>query len=285
MTRTTAGTAATSATAGTAATPRSGQELVPRRSAVLAFAVLAPPVAAIGMHLLDVTAVTAVLVLVLLVVAAAASGLRAAGVVAALAAGLSFDFFLVEPVLSFTIAEPEEVEGTVLLLLTGLAVSEIALWGRRQQARASRRSGYLDGVLRTADVVAARPADPGLLAVQVADQVRELLGADDCRYEPARTVPGRRPSASATVLERDGSVTRRGAVIDVDRQGLPTDDLVQLEVSGGGTVHGRFLVSAATRVVRPSVEQRRVAALLADQVGAAFAPGAPPAVAPPPAGR
>lgn len=272
----------------TTGTPQPGQGLVPRRSAVLAFAALVPPVVAVGMHLLGATVVTAVLVLVLVVVAASASGLRSAGVVAALAAGLSFDFFLVEPVLSFTIAEPEEVEATVLLLLTGLAVSEIALWGRRQQARASRRSGYLDGVLRTADVVAARPADPRELAVQVADQVRDLLGADDCRFEPAVTTPGRRAAASATVLERDGSVTRHGTAVDVDREGLPTDDLLQLEVASGGTVHGRFLVGAATRVVRPSVEQRRVAALLADQVAAAYGAAgtgsAPATVAAPPAG-
>lgn len=251
----------------------------PRSSLVLGFALLAPPAVAAGLHLLGdrVTSTTAVLVLVLVVVATSASGLRGAGLAAALSAGVWFDFFLVEPRLSLTIADPDEVETTVLLLVTGLSVSEIALWGRRQQARASRRSGYLDGVLRTADVVAAGPADPAGLARQVAGQLVDLLGAADCRFEPA----GRREGGtSATVLHRDGSVTRHGAPLDVDRHGLPTDDLVALDVGRDGTRYGRFLLAASTRVVRPSAQQRRVAALLADQVAAAFAArGAPPPVA------
>lgn len=257
----------------------------PRPSLVLGFAVLAPPAVAAGLHLLGdrVTATTAVLVLVLVVVATSASGLRGAGLAAALSAGVWFDFFLVAPRLSLTIADPDEVETTVLLLLTGLAVSEIALWGRRQQARASRRSGYLDGVLRAADGAAAGPADPADLARQVARQVVDLLGVADCRFEPAG---GRDRATSATVLHRDGSVTRHGAPLDVDRHGLPTDDLVTLDVAHDGVRYGRFLLAASTRVVRPSAQQRRVAALLADQVAGAFAArGVPARVAGPAATR
>lgn len=132
-------------------------------------------------------------------------------------------------------------------------------------------------MLRTADVVAAGPADPAGLARQVAGQLVDLLGVADCRFEPA----GRREGGtSATVLLCDGSVTRYGAPLDVDRHGLPTDDLVALDVGRDGTRYGRFLLAASTRVVRPSAQQRRVAALLADQVAAAFAArGAPPPVA------
>lgn len=242
---------------------------MPRRSTVVVFALAAPLVIAATLHAFGdaVTGITAALVLVLVVVAAAASGLRSAGIVAALSAGAWFDFFLTEPYLSFKVADHDEVEATLLLLAVGLAVSEIALWGRRQQARASRRAGYLDGVLRTADVLALRAAAPEALIDQVAGQIVDVLGIDACRFE-AR---GAQRGPSATTLNRDGSVTRRGQRVDVDRHGMPTDDLIALDVGHGGESRGRFVLTAATRVVRPSVEQRRVVALLADQVGAALA--------------
>ena len=56
----------------------------------------------------------------------------------------------------------------------------------------------------------------------------------------------------------------------MDRDGLPTDDLIALDVTDHGTNHGRLLLTASTRRVRPTVEQRRVVVLLADQVAAAL---------------
>ena len=100
-----------------------------------------------------ITAATAVLILVLWVVAAAASGDRIAGLLAAVSGGVWFDFFLTEPYQQFTIADPDDIEATVLLVLIGACVTEIALWGHRQQGRAARRSGYLEGVLGTARIV------------------------------------------------------------------------------------------------------------------------------------
>lgn len=253
-------------------TPLGDTPAPPRAALVLAFALLAPAVVAGLLSLAGdrVTAAAGALVLVLVVVAAAASGLRTAGVVAALSSGLWFDYFLVEPRLSLTVLARDDVEVTVLLLVVGLAVTEVALWGRRQQARASRRAGYLDGVLRTADLVALRDTTPDALAREVAGRITEVLGVDGCRFES----PGDRPARSATTLHRDGSVTRHGAPLDTTRTGLPVDDLVALPVEHGGVGYGRFLLTASTRVARPSVEQRRVAATLADQVAARLALGA-----------
>ena len=59
---------------------------------------------------------------------------------------------------------------------------------------------------------------------------------------------------------------------DVDRLDLPTDLEIALVVQSGGVVHGRFLLTAATRIVRPTLEQLRVAIALANQVGAASPP-------------
>src|SRR5438067_908879 len=50
---------------------------------------------------------------------------------------------LTVPYNRFTIANRDDIENTVLLVVIGAAVTEIAMWGRRQQARASRQSGYL----------------------------------------------------------------------------------------------------------------------------------------------
>jgi hypothetical protein len=56
--------------------------------------------------------------------------------------------------------------------------------------------------------------------------------------------------------------------VDVDRNGLPTDDEIALLVRHGDSTLGRFQLNAATRVARPSLQQRRVAVLLADQIAA-----------------
>jgi hypothetical protein len=52
---------------------------------------------------------------------------------------------------------------------------------------------------------------------------------------------------------------------------LPTDTEIALVVQNAGVVRGRFLLTSATAVVRPTLEQTRVAVALANQVGAALA--------------
>lgn len=207
------------------------------------------------------------LVLVLLVVATAATGLRSAGIVAALSSTVWFDFFLTEPYQSFTINSSDDVETAVLLVVVGLAVTELALWGRRQQARASRRQGYLNGVTGTAELVAAGNSAADDLLDRIGAQLVEVLGIDAARYVPSEP-------AGLPVLGRDGTLSRSGRTVDVGRFGLPTDDETALPVLHGGAGHGHFRLVAATRVARPTAEQRRVAILLADQAGAALATAA-----------
>jgi len=93
------------------------------------------------------------LVLVLVVVMVAAAGVRIAGFLAALSSGLSFDYFLTRPYDNIRIDDPNDIEVAVLLVLIGLIVTEVALWGRHQAASSSQRAGYLAGVLRTAELV------------------------------------------------------------------------------------------------------------------------------------
>lgn len=241
------------------------------RSAVVVAAAVAPLLACalVAPFRDDVANTNAALGLVLLVVAAAATGIRLAGVVAAVSAAAWFNFFLTQPYYRFTIYNPADIETAVLLLLVGIAVTEIALWGRRRQAEASRQEGYLRGVVQTASLVAAGGSSTEALIQHVSDQLIEVLGIDSCRFDPAG-------GQAYARLESDGSIVQGGRTVDVERHGLPTNSSIELSVQHAGTVHGRFLLTAATRIVRPSLEQRQVAVTLADQVAAALATSSKP---------
>ena len=208
----------------------------------------------------------AALALILVVVAVAASGYRLAGVLAAISAAVWFDFFLTRPYEQFTITRTSDIETTVLILLIGIAVTELAVWGRRQHLAASRRAGYLEGINAAAEAVAAggspvrwstrwRPAHPAAVAALVPLRVR------GGRARPARPAAARRPA--------DG----RGP--DLGRSN---------ERAGRATPSCWWRTTACCRAVtccvpepgsRPTLEQRLVAAAFADQVGAALAASRP----------
>jgi K+-sensing histidine kinase KdpD len=198
------------------------------------------------------------------VVGAAATGDRPAAVIAALSGGVWFDFFLTEPYHRLAIADSDDVETTVLLILIGLMVSEVALWGYRQQAQASRRSGYLDGVLGAARAVVEGDAPTPAVIDVVASHIVEVLGADSCRF-----VAGPVHDSRIAVLDHDGVLTRSGHAVDVERVGLPVDEYVAVPVRRGPRTLGHFLLTASDHVSYPTREQRRIALLLADQVAGA----------------
>ena len=204
------------------------------------------------------------LLLVVVIVAVAVFGIRLAGVLAAVSSAVWFDFFLTVPYDSFTINSSDDIEQAVLLLVIGVAVTEIAIWGRRQQAKASRRRGYLDGVITTSQAVAAGGSTDDLIE-QVRAELTAVLGIDGTKFVAGSKQTG------APQLNPDGSVTRGSQVLKVERDGLPTNAEIELTVQHAGETHGRFLLTAATRIARPDLEQRLVAVALADQVGAALA--------------
>jgi K+-sensing histidine kinase KdpD len=251
-----------------------------RRPLVVGLAAAVPLVACavLSMFRDSVANTNAALALVLLVVAAASTGIRLAGVVAALSCAAWFDFFLTEPYHLFTITDPADIETAVLLVLVGIAVSEIALWGRRQQAKASREQGYLDGVLTTAATVGAGRLPTTSLVDDVCAQIVDLLQLDDCRFDLRRIAHGSGDTGSADTgtapilasLNGDATMTYNGQPYNVHRHGLPTDSEIALPVQSGGMVRGRLLLTAATRVARPTQEQLRIAVALANQVGAAL---------------
>jgi K+-sensing histidine kinase KdpD len=244
---------------------RAQQLLRQHRVATVVAAVVMPLVVAAVLALLreSVTPATDVLVLVAVVVAFSTTGLREAGFAAAASAAIWFDFFLTEPYRSLAITDPNDLEAAVLLLVIGGIVTETALWGQRNEAALGREVGYVDGVLATAESVAG---DQGTLeehAHLICLRMSEVLNLDSCRFEAGGTA-----EPLAYLLNPDGSVTQAGRKIDVDRDGLPVDSVVVLPVRTGGELRGRFLLTAASHVARPSERQRRVAVLLADQIAA-----------------
>src|SRR5437588_9084498 len=82
----------------------------------------------------QVATVNVALVLVLLVLLGAVIGGRRAGVVSAVVAAMSLDFFHTLPYNSLKIANSNDIQTTVLLLVVGVAVGEIA--GRSDGIRA-----------------------------------------------------------------------------------------------------------------------------------------------------
>jgi K+-sensing histidine kinase KdpD len=203
------------------------------------------------------------LLLAVVIVAVAAFGIRLAGVLAAVGCAVWFDFFLTVPYETFTINSRDDIETTILLVAIGVAVTEIAIWGRRQQARASRHRGYLDGVITTSQTVASGGSTDELIEV-VRSELTDVLGIDGAKF-----VVGDKQT-QAPRLNPDGSVTRGSRVLKVERDGLPTNSEIELSVQHAGETRGRFLLTAATRIARPDLEQRLVAVALADQVGAAL---------------
>jgi len=210
----------------------------------------------------------AALALILVIVAVAANGNRLAGVLAAVAAAVWYDFFLTQPYERFTITGRTDIETTVLLLVIGVAVTELAVWGRRQHAAASRRAGYLDGINSAAQAVATG-GSPSVLIEQVTGQLIQLLTLRSCRFQYGVAGIGR-PAR----LQHDGSVTAEHRAWPVDTEGFPADGDLELLVESGGLFQGRFLMTP-DRGARPTLEQRQLAVALADQVGAALGTSRP----------
>jgi hypothetical protein len=239
----------------------------PGRGRLAVLAGLAAPLALTGVLVpfrASLPNTDAALVLVLVVVAVAANGYRLAGVVAAVSAAAWFDFFLTVPYERFTITRRTDIETTVLLLAIGVAVTEIAVRGRRQYQAAARRAGYLDGISIAARAVATGGSAAALTG-QVCEQLTGLLSLAGCRFQDHVAGIG-----NPARLLRDGTVSYGNAIWDVERDGLPRGRDTELLAEAGGLLQGRFLLTPGP-ASRPTLEQRLAAVTLADQAGAALA--------------
>jgi hypothetical protein len=200
------------------------------------------------------------LLLVVVVVAVAAIGNRAAGALAAVSAAAWFDFFFTLPYYRFTIRSSADVTTAVLLLVTGLAVSQLAVRARRLKVVAITDEGYLAQIHQAA-ALAQSARSPQSVAEHVREQLAALLDLEECRFEFGSLL------SHPPRLEADGTVMAGDSRWDVESAGLPAE--VELRVVGNGQYYGRYLLTPRPGS-KPSLQARLVAAALADQVGRAY---------------
>jgi len=205
------------------------------------------------------------LLLVVVIVAVATAGRRWAAALCAVAAALSFDFFLTRPYQSLRITRSSDLTTEVLLLVVGLLVGDLAARGRHHRTTAQEGRGHL-AALHAVTELAAAGGEPEDVARLVADELRRLLHLRSCTYATG-------DGGLAARLLPDGEVLVGAVAWNTEDLGLPHRG-VDLPVRSGGEVVGHFLL-----VPEPGVRVTRdvllVAVSLADRVGAsvAAAPG------------
>ena len=206
------------------------------------------------------------LLLVVVVVAVASIGNRAAGGIAAIGAAIWFDFFFTLPYERFTIRNSADITTAILLLVVGLAVSQLAARARRLKVIAITDAGYLAQIHETASL-AHTAKFPDAVISHVREQLTSLLDRQACRFEYG-TLLGHPPR-----LESDGTVMTARGRWNVEESGLPGEE-VELRAVGSGQFFGRFMMKP-NRESKPSLQARLVAVTLADQAGRALAAGQP----------
>ncbi len=198
------------------------------------------------------------LVLVVVVVAVAAIGNRVAGALAAVSAAAWFDFFFARPYERFAITRSADVTTAVLLLLVGLAVSQLAARARHLQVIAITDAGYLEQIHDTAELTKSATSSAAVVD-HVQEQLTQLLDLKGCRFEYGSLL-GHPPR-----LEPDGTVMVGHDRWEVERWGLPGDE-IELRTFANGQFYGRFMLQPKPGS-KPSLQARLVAVTLADQAG------------------
>ena len=231
--------------------------------------------AAVGVAALMATArsffgtTNAALVLMIVVVAVAALGGRVAGIVTALAAVVSFDFFHTEPYLSLAIDSARRHRDDGAAADRRGVRRHDRLSGRLARRREGSAQDDIRRIHRVAEA-AATGADAADVVAAAQDELRELLTLRECRFE-ALPADARLPRIGRNGAI-EGATTMRYGRGDDGRGGfeLPADG-VELPVLARGQHIGRFVL-VPTPGVAVALEQRVVAVAIADQVAAIWIP-------------
>jgi hypothetical protein len=206
------------------------------------------------------------LLLVVVIVAVAAIGNRVAGALAAVWTAICFDFFFTRPYERLTISRSSDVVTFVLLLVVGVAVSQLAARARTLKLLTITDARYLARIHRAATL--AQSAASAAVVDHVRDQLIDVLDLRDGRFEYGKLLgfPAR--------IEPDGTVVTRFGRWDADQFGLPAGE-VELRTFAGGQYYGRFMLTPNPGS-RPSQQARLVAVTLAEIAGRALAGDAAP---------
>jgi len=166
------------------------------------------------------------LLLVVVVVAVAAIGSKLAGALAAVWAAACFDFFFTLPYYRLTIRSSSDVTTFLLLLVVGVAVSQLAARARRLKVIAITDAAYLAQIHETASM-GNSARSPDVVVDHVREQLISLLDLETCRFEYGSLL-GHPPR-----LEPDGTVMVGRSRWDIELSGLPGDE-VELRTFGNG---------------------------------------------------
>jgi hypothetical protein len=172
---------------------------------------------------------------VVVIVALAVVGSRAAGLLASVSAALWFDFFLTRPYDRFAISHRADLETTIVLVLVGVVVTELAARGRRHARISSEESSYVELLRRCSDLAASRVPAADLVE-DVSSSLVELLELRACRFDRLVAHP-----PLARVLA-GGIVDHVGMEWPVDEIGLPGPE-AEIVAEWRGSVLGRFVVT------------------------------------------
>jgi Domain of unknown function (DUF4118) len=214
------------------------------------------------------------------VIVTAAAGGRTAGILSALSAALSYNFFFTTPHRTLRIDSAEQVVTVVLLFAAGLLASVGGRLARKAGRDERLAAGALDLLNRVAEAVAT---EPGPAADRVAATgVRELLGAGRVEVRRDGQVTAAAGEAGGKRLEEAGlpRMEADGRLPDVHRFRaaglvLPAGGVAVPMVRGGEVVGALLIVPGDDRGVPRSV--REALATVGHVLAAAPAPQARPA--------
>jgi K+-sensing histidine kinase KdpD len=215
-----------------------------------------------------VNGTNAALVLMIVVVAIAAIGGRTAGILTALAAVMSFDFFLTKPYLSLKIESRNDLETAIALLVAAVIVGTIASSGQLARRRVGSTNTDIRRIHRVAEAASAADEVADVIAI-AQDELRGLLHLRSCRFEAAPYADG----VDHPRLSRNGAVapqpimrygrSEHGAGFELPEGGA------QIAVLARGEEIGRFVLEPELGIVT-TLDERVVAVAIADQVGAVW---------------
>lgn len=193
--------------------------------------------------------------LAIIVVLAALTG-RAAGLVTAAVAALTFNFFHTQPYHSLRIHETRDVVIVALLAALGLVVSDITAWLRRRDVIASRFTTAAEAPLLIADMLTS-PRPVGEVWPAIATAIMDQLSLAECTFDPSK-------ETTLPLISRSG-----GHRADIDDGFVLPAHGAALPVVSGGTLLGHLVLCPRARVSSLWVE-RRVAVALADHLAIAL---------------
>ncbi len=199
--------------------------------------------------------------LVVPVLGGAIVGGRAAGIVSAIVAALSFNFVFTKPYLSLRVASSGDIATVMVLAVVALIAAELGVRARRGGVAAREARSELDRMYRLAEM-SARGADLDDVVSSARAELIGLFGLEDCIYESARTGPELPRFGNRGAFERARLVAAGDFLLPVGG--------VEISVRGRGRDLGRLVLYAAADTRAP-IEKRLVAVAIADELGAALA--------------